>query len=565
MKNLLNKRFKSCLLLLSSMLLGVVFGGMAVAASQSVYIPDEYIIQVQPGSDLYSIQQQVDKMGSHVVSALPLSNTYLIKQGRAKGVKSISKAAASKLKKVVISKLQPNYRAKLMDVVTENPQWDLEMIGMKKAWPIATWAKPVIVAVNDSGVAKHPYLENILLDGIDVSESVTAGGTEEPNYNPSSHGTKVAGVIAAEPNIDKNMVGVCINNVEILPIKIFDRIQIDDTWYEYASTASILRGLDEALKFKKADGNRVGVVNMSYGGLHPGVSDDAQHQKMMELSRNGIVLVAASGNDAAPLSAPAMYDECIAVGAVDKDGAISSYSSYGPRFEVDIVAPGGDFLGNPADAQILSTSVLYDVPYSKDSPYLDYDYGIGTSFAAPLVSGAAALLLSQGVKPVNIREYLVKTAKLPVHDPVPPGGIAPNYTLEKIKYGAGVLDVFAALKYTMPSVPQPIQLYKNKKDRKGVPNNGWNIILNSETKSLGWVALQFTYHGVTKTYIDAKNAKWIIGNPYVYDASVSANRQLNATDLVPPKTEFLVRVLVGDETEKLTVKSIGKLERKSPL
>jgi subtilisin family serine protease len=134
---------------------------------------------------------------------------------------------------------------------------------------------------------------------------------------------------------------------------------------------------------------------------------------------SGVVVVAAVGNRGEPIvdgsihgckSFPAYKEEVIAVAAVDQDGVKAPFSNYGP--DVDLSAPGVD---------LLST---YDVDFAGWS---------GTSFAAPLVAGAAALILEKYpcMAPSEVRDLLIQTAQ-PDNNPTLTG-----------QMGAGILDLDA--------------------------------------------------------------------------------------------------------------------------
>jgi len=94
----------------------------------------------------------------------------------------------------------------------------------------------------------------------------------------------------------------------------------------------------------------------------------------------GCILVAATGNTTSDVLFPARYnDYCIAVGASDANDNIALFSNFGPS--VDVVAPGVDIFG-----------ALYSPATPGDLKL--YGWGSGTSYAAPQVAGAVALLVA---------------------------------------------------------------------------------------------------------------------------------------------------------------------------
>jgi serine protease len=112
---------------------------------------------------------------------------------------------------------------------------------------------------------------------------------------------------------------------------------------------------------------------------------------------NGALPICASGNDGSgSVSYPAAYSECVAVGAVDENEQLASFSQYGDK--QDVVAPGVD---------ILSTWTEYKSSYGGK-----YNKISGTSMACPAASGVAALGLSanSGMGPEELRQHLKDTA-----------------------------------------------------------------------------------------------------------------------------------------------------------
>jgi hypothetical protein len=174
------------------------------------------------------------------------------------------------------------------------------------------------------------------------------------------------------------------------------------------------------------------------------------------------ILVAAAGNESdrsrgeiVPVIYPANFtdDRVIAVAAVGPNGSVAYYSNANSRPKdsnnggVDIAAPGGNDPDNGVnpDAMILSTS--WDPVGRRDF----YEYLQGTSMAAPMVSGAAALLLSEGARPEDVEGILYTTANKR-------GATGRNET-----YGWGVLDVDAALRAiaVLPQInwPKPASVF----------------------------------------------------------------------------------------------------------
>lgn len=143
--------------------------------------------------------------------------------------------------------------------------------------------------------------------------------------------------------------------------------------------------------------------------------------------KKGLVVVTAAGNEGMSdwryISAPADADSVIAVGAVDRRGAIASFSSYGPTFDgrlkPEVTAMGvGNICAQVPGPEGLSTA---------------YTSGSGTSFAAPMAAGAAALLLAEvpELEPMQVRQALMETA-------------TQNANPDN-RYGCGIVQIDAAI------------------------------------------------------------------------------------------------------------------------
>lgn len=391
------------------------------AASPPAYVPNEYIIQATANASVSAVQQSLALVGGTLVKTLPLPDTYLVRINRT-GAGSGSGTPAARLYATpapwVIRRFSPN----LVCFVDATPNdlywpklWGMRSINMPQVWNTQKGSSSVTAAVLDTGVAHHPDLLGRVLLGYDFVDN-----DPDPSNDTVGHGTHVAGTIAAQGDNTIGVCGVCWDGVMILPVRIGD-----DNGMTLSNT---LLGLEYALQ------QRADVVNMSFGWPHPIQVPELQAE-IQKLDNAGIILCAAAGNsgmDFDPgVAQPAAFPECIAVAAIGPSDEIAPYSSYGPGYEVDVAAPGGNsFTGE--DGEIWSTTVTW----SGGVPTFDYGPPMqGTSMACPHVVGAVAILLSAGVPASDIRDRLVGTVRRPgISGPV-----------DKKKYGAGILDVNAAL------------------------------------------------------------------------------------------------------------------------
>ncbi len=248
-------------------------------------------------------------------------------------------------------------------------QWYLLSTNIVNSWSLLNGKQQVKVAIIDSGVeTTHPDLANQLLTGYNfVSKTNNSNDT-------LGHGSAVAGIIAGQSNNQAGIAGIN-QNVKILPLKVSDGEEIQ--------LINILNGIYYAID------NGANIINMSYGSVEP---NEAEYEALLSAYTKGITLVAASGNENGSVSYPAAYPFVISVGSINAQGKKSSFSNYGGA--LDIVAPG---------EAILTTSV--NQTYKSVS---------GTSFSAPIISGASSLLLGErpGVSPAQIQYLLEKSAGL---------------------------------------------------------------------------------------------------------------------------------------------------------
>jgi subtilisin family serine protease/beta-mannanase len=234
-------------------------------------------------------------------------------------------------------------------------QYAPEMVNAPDAWNTTYGDGEVTIAVVDQGIKyDHPDLEaNVASDrGRDFVD-------DDDNPYPDSlsdehHGTHVAGIAAAGTDNGTGIAG--ISNATLLSVRALDET-------ESGSTADIADGI------QWASDNGADIINLSLGG---GFTETLQ-AAVSYANEAGALLVTAAGNDGGSVNYPAAYDECVAVSALDPDGSLASYSSRGT--EIELAAPG---------TSLLST-------WTDDG----YETLSGTSMAAPVVSGVAALVLSQ--------------------------------------------------------------------------------------------------------------------------------------------------------------------------
>ncbi|MDO3701219.1 S8 family serine peptidase [Micromonospora sp. C28SCA-DRY-2] len=277
-------------------------------------------------------------------------------------------------------------------------QWHLRYLKVAEAHHLSQ-GEGVSVAVPDTGVSPHPDLLRNLLSGIDT----IPGGSGDGQQDRDSHGTSMAGLIAAHGRGNNTGALGLAPRAKILPIFVSP-----------PQSDGAPDALAEGVEFAISRG--VDVISISSGGSTSTRLDRAIGTAIA----SDIVVVAAAGNkpEDSRVTYPASRSDVIAVGGVDRSGRHATVSVAGP--EVDIVAPAVD---------IYSTS--YDGKYSK---------GEGTSGATAIAAGAVALIRSRfpDLPASEVAHRLTATAV----DKGPPG--------RDDQYGYGVIDLVAALTADVP-------------------------------------------------------------------------------------------------------------------
>lgn len=251
-------------------------------------------------------------------------------------------------------------------------QWYIPYTKADKALPLVNQKREVKVAVLDTGVDyTHPDLRNKVL----VDEGYNFVGNNYNVMDYDGHGTHVSGIIAAEANNSIGLAGITGNlDVKILPIKVLNADGEGDT-------ISIVKGILYAVD-SGAD-----VINLSLGAKY---KIDLLAEAIEYAKSKGVFVVTASGNDNENSDnfSPA-GDGGYTVAAMDYNYKKAVFSDYGNS--VKAAAPG---------VKILST-----VPGG-------YEAWDGTSMAAPVVSGIAAMLKAENpdLTPAQLEDILDSTA-----------------------------------------------------------------------------------------------------------------------------------------------------------
>ena len=343
-------------------------------------------------------------------------------------------------------------------------QWGPQQVRAEQAWSTSTGAGQTI-AIVDSGIdLDHPDLAGKIVGGATfVCKGAGPCGNGDwqsgaDNGSGHPHGTHVAGIAAAVTNNSTGIAGVA-PDAKLLAVKVLD-----------AEGSGAFDQIAAGIRWSADNG--ADVINLSLGAL-PGVQaltvtgllPDTQDAIAYARSK-GVVVVAAAGNESAPLCGTPAFDEgALCVSATDRNEAKAWYSNLAVKADrqgrVDAVsAPGGQGLVScrediistvPAAAEGVCTGIV-------GTP--GYDFYAGTSMASPHVAGVAALLTAQGRTDDQVVDVLKATARKPktairgVYDPV---------------YGYGIVDAAAAVAAPGAAAPATTTTKQNKGN--GGPKN----------------------------------------------------------------------------------------------
>lgn len=402
--------------------------GVSAWAEEPLVFDGEYIIErdaqiaaAQQSSDLRTVARASH---SELVALGPAIAAAQSDGPKAKRAYSASLDRCAELRRAdpSIRSCSPNYVRRPSEISNDQyaaVQWYLQGpaeerpfgIAATSAWPFTHGSRSVVVGVLDTGIDyNHPDLaanvwtnpgeipgNGIDDDGNGYKDDVHGANIANNNGNPidqgganstfRGHGTHVSGIIGAVGN---NGIGVSGVNweVSLIGVTIY-RQNLDDS-----SAFDIIKGFDYLSDLKLNRNIPVTAVNASFGGA--GFSQP-EYAAILRARDAGILVIAAAGNEGSdndrdPIY-PASYnlDNIISVAATDDSGELAYFSNYGAK-TVDIAAPG--------------TSIYSTIPGGA------YDYKQGTSMAAPIVTGAIALLqsLNPGLNYLELKKALLDGA-----------------------------------------------------------------------------------------------------------------------------------------------------------
>lgn len=384
-------KLRNCPLAWLALIMAHLVCATAVSAAQDQpgqaaqnWHPARLLVQARPGADAGALARFHEQAGAKVLTQFPAhAGLELVALPAGQTVPAmINRYERSGL----VEYAEPDY-ARELALMPNDPRfldgtlWGLNNTGQSggkpgadiaavAGWDIQNTASNIVVAVLDTGIrpTHEDLAANIWTNPVDGGYGWNALSNSFTPLDDEGHGTLVSGVLGAVGNNGTGCVGVAWS-VQIMAGKCFNSQRIG---YD----SDIIACID----FARSHGARI--VNASLGGDAFSLS---LSNAIYSLRTNGILLVAAAGNSGRNIDTTPYYPACydldnvVSVAYSTRTDTLGTYSNFGAT-NVDLAAPGDQ---------------MYSTFFTADNAYLGGVYLYGTSFAAPYVSGALALLLAR--------------------------------------------------------------------------------------------------------------------------------------------------------------------------
>ncbi|MBE7538919.1 MAG: immunoglobulin domain-containing protein [Opitutaceae bacterium] len=379
-------------------------GGVVSLVEETYYLADSVIVERPSGVSLEQFAQRLNALGLKPAAQYAFSPAVRVMVPEPLHLDSVPEALLR------VATGEPGWKALPDHVAFSDARpsdydprmlWGLERVAAPSAWEVTTGSNNVIVAIIDSGITlNHPDLaaniwQNPAESGNGLDDDANglvddlhgwdfANNDNDPT-DQDSHGTHVAGIIGAVGNNAIGVTGVA-QRVKIIGLRAGNNT---------LSTSAIIQALDYLTNLKLR-GVPIVVVNNSYTSSFP---NTMQRESIVRARDADILFVAAAGNDGRDIDNTGLLypvgfglSNIIGVASTSLSDTLSDFSNWGLS-SVHLGAPG--------------TGIL--------STVLNNLYGVkeGTSMAAPMVAGAAALLRSAepSLGATQLKARLISSAK----------------------------------------------------------------------------------------------------------------------------------------------------------
>lgn len=267
-------------------------------------------------------------------------------------------------------------------------------INIEKAWNHSRGAGVTVAVIDiDYFDWEHEDLRSNVIRIYNYEENNNNIKDPQINRDDSSHGSSVAGYIASPTN-GKGLVGSAPESKLIL-------IKIDKDTDDQGTIEAFQYAIDNGAK----------VICCSWGTEN---ASQGFASALSEFKEEGITIIFASGNAGINMDMPSINDESeleavIGIGASNENNEFASYSNYGSQ--IDLLAPGGD-LDSGVGILGIDDSGFSGSSLQRSLVTNNYAFTHGTSFAAPVAAGVAALMLSVNptLTPDQVRDILIQSA-----------------------------------------------------------------------------------------------------------------------------------------------------------
>ncbi len=435
---------------LGALLLLMTVMPAAQASEASAAPAGEYVLQA---TDLAAARDAIEATGGTVLTELPTVRAITAE---------LPAGAADRLAgEPSIASYSPNLPLQLLGwdgkESKRDKTGDMERVrgpvtGARDVWKLGADGSGIDIALIDSGVAAVDGLRRSgkVLHGPDLS--FESQDPDLTNRDTFGHGTHLAGIMAGQDDATPTPSKISSNRAtqhfmgmapgaRIISLKVADANGATDV-------SQVIAAIDWVVQHRSTDGLNIRVLNLSFG------TDSAQDYRIDPLSyavevawRHGIVVVVAAGNDGngAPVRNPAHNPYVVAVGASHSHGTSTTLDDTLPSFSncgtasrsVDLLAPGKSIISVAAPD---STAWLNHPDAIVDDRFMR---GSGTSQAAAVVSGTAALLLDRrpDLSPDQVKALLM-------------AGAADMPLVSSHCQGAGNLNVLLSASLPVPAAVQ---------------------------------------------------------------------------------------------------------------